>query len=269
MNYRVALALVSIALLPHLQGCIEVNFDPRGNEVSLSGSWTVVRKGANAETCAYAGIATVYLELYEDSKTTFDDPNFLRFPCEQGSFDTRNAQGKILERNVYEIRWVALDANGAEVGRSNAVNVQASFADHVDLNPANFALPASMRLDLSWDKDPGPGVQPGGCADVGNTGVQPPTGVVNMYYAIELLDPLTGEYSVPERDELQNAEVENTLCKQELSWPDLGEGDTYRVRVEGLDAQGRKLLPGYYSVCGPYTLTTAEQSFSCTVQTPP
>jgi hypothetical protein len=113
-----------------------VVFSPFGDEVSLEGSWQIdAGEGpvaADAGSCDRAGVAQVRLDISEsqgDGQVL--GPDFVTFPCAQGSFDTR--PDAVLDAGEYRARLTALDGEGEVAGRSSKLDLDATTGDHAML----------------------------------------------------------------------------------------------------------------------------------------
>ncbi|MGB0678925.1 MAG: hypothetical protein ACPGUV_04620 [Polyangiales bacterium] len=266
LHFTIALSALS-GTFAH--GCVVETgtFDPRGSEVSLSGSWTVNGQTPTAQICADAQIETIQIEVREDIDTIFaDDPTFLRYPCADGSFDTRPEA--VLDNDRYLMSWIALAASGEEIGRSEPITVDVTFEDHADIGTSDFEVGnRNLTLNLRWDADPGAAEQLDGCGPLQTrlrTDLNQADFVLNMAYTLERLDAAGGTPTIVE-------EQTNALCKDESSNPPFNFSGltpgSYQVTIEGVDVNGGKLPAGfpYLALCGPYDLSQADQTATCDI----
>lgn len=82
-----------------------VPLDPRGDEVSLRGQWTIGGAAPTATSCQNLGAVSIGLAFREDDGDHLLLEELL-FPCEQGSFQT----GPILAHARYDMTWQAFEA---------------------------------------------------------------------------------------------------------------------------------------------------------------
>lgn len=167
MGLRHSLIGLGISLSATLaaSGCVvDGDFDPLGSDVALSGTWEIKQPGeeaqpANAETCAAAGIAGVQLVVFEEGG---EDPHLsdrLRFPCEQGRFDTRDmAPEKILRHDRYETQWRGFAEDGTMVaeGPRLLLDVSDPTLDHAMVSTPVFTIP-NLEVTMNWEVGPGAG----------------------------------------------------------------------------------------------------------------
>jgi len=133
------LALTALALTA--PACIrEATFEPIGDDISLSGSWTVNGAAADATTCAAAGLATVEVVVFDGG--TAHRYSALKYDCAAGAFDS-SPRG-LLARGDYQLQWRAYDMDNHERARDSIQLVQAAdlaVGAHVTLRPADFRPP--------------------------------------------------------------------------------------------------------------------------------
>ena len=177
--------LLSLALAA---GCtVEVDFDPQGTDVSLSGSWTINGQPASVATCDAAGIDFLGLGFFNDGSSHFygDDPEdpdevSLIFPCADGDFST----GPVLEFGRYDVQWQAFERD--EEGRLRQLGVRgerftldARSESRVVLAPVDFVTDAvdfdprgvDASLEVDWDVDAAAPTETS-CADADIANVQ-------------------------------------------------------------------------------------------------
>ena len=125
-------------------GCeVEVTFNPIGNDVSLSGSWTINGETPNATNCGAAGISHVAVAFFDKSGGTPLRYDQLTFDCAAGMFDTG---GPVLARGSYTTQWVAYDSSFVEVGRGPMITLDVTDPSiaHANLLPADFVTETPM-----------------------------------------------------------------------------------------------------------------------------
>ncbi len=113
---------------------IDPRFDPRGNDVSLEGSWTINAQPPTDETCAMAGIAVVELRILDDADDDFYTDEEFRFPCAQASFDTR--PDEVLDFDLYRAVFFAYSADGRVSSETEASILDAATETHIVVTPA-------------------------------------------------------------------------------------------------------------------------------------
>ncbi|MBW2464625.1 MAG: hypothetical protein JRH11_23460 [Deltaproteobacteria bacterium] len=136
-NQLIVGALVAAAMT--MTGCtLTLDFDPRGNDVSLEGDWTINGGIADATSCSNAGISDVQLVFY-DGGIAYEYNDF-RFACSAGSFTT--FPDPVLDHGRYQTQWVALSSSGAELGRGPMILLDvADFSvTHAILATADFVV---------------------------------------------------------------------------------------------------------------------------------
>jgi hypothetical protein len=154
-------------------GCtVSTSFNPLGNEATMEGAWEIdtgqgVVLPADARSCANARIATVELQVFEDfdvDPDTFYTSETLTFDCRTGSFDTR--PDAVLDDGFFTVQYVALDAAGIELDRSEPIDIDVPPESHVALpsvifEPDDVFYPVGTDVSLSgmWEIDLGSGPQ--------------------------------------------------------------------------------------------------------------
>lgn len=129
-------------------GCVvDVVFEPIGGDVAVDGAWTINGGTADAISCGSAGIATVQLYICDSIDGDCYGGAEIRSACENGAFLT----GPILKPDFYAYYWAALDASGAEIGRSTWQSTTVFSGDTL-VADADFvmAMPGEVTLDASW-----------------------------------------------------------------------------------------------------------------------
>jgi hypothetical protein len=113
-----------------------VTFDPRGDDVALSGTWTVDGAAPTTASCSAAGITHVAVAFFEESGGSAKFYDDLRFPCEAGSFTT---VGPVLARGRYTTQWFAFNG-GTQVGSGmmEVLDVTDPSIASATLRPVNF-----------------------------------------------------------------------------------------------------------------------------------
>jgi len=117
--------------------------DPRGDDLSIEGSWTIEGMAPTSEACARYGIESVQLRLWGDDAV--DLPS-LRLPCERGGFDTRPEA--VLRLGTHSFAWRFLDERGDPVATGERVEADlgAPGLTHFVVEP--------MDIDDAPDFDP-------------------------------------------------------------------------------------------------------------------
>ncbi|MEM9067656.1 MAG: hypothetical protein AAGE52_04095 [Myxococcota bacterium] len=149
-------------------GCVTVEFEPIGGDVSVAGSWTINGAAADAISCDAAGIATVQLFVCDAIDGSCFDGAEINAPCANGAFNT----GPLLVPDFYALQWAAFDASGFEVGRGGWQEVTALAGDTISTS-VNFEMdmPLEGTLAGSWSIN---GFQADAttCADFGVTTIR-------------------------------------------------------------------------------------------------
>lgn len=109
------------------------SFDPRGNDASVSGSWTIEGAAPTAASCDTLGIDRVRL-VFLNGTTPYLDTTF-EAACEAGGFDTRPE--RVLRAGDYTVRFEAV-RDGEVVGQGAMTMVTATVGGHVTVAPADF-----------------------------------------------------------------------------------------------------------------------------------
>lgn len=108
-------------------------FDPRGNDATVSGTWTVDGVAPSATSCAAIGVDTVRLAFYNGATPFYDTT--LEAPCAAGGLDTRPTA--VLRAGSYTVRFEAW-RDGALVGSGAMTTITATAGGHVTVAPADF-----------------------------------------------------------------------------------------------------------------------------------
>ena len=109
------------------------SFDPRGDDASVSGSWTLEGAAPTAASCSALGIDRVRL-VFLNGATPYLDTTF-EAACEAGGFDTRPE--RVLRAGNYTVRFEAV-RDGEIVGQGAMTMVTATVGGHVTIAPADF-----------------------------------------------------------------------------------------------------------------------------------
>jgi len=239
------MALLSLAI--GANGCILVaDFDPTGGPVSLTGQWSVDigdgQLAPDAVSCTAAGITELELRVYDDDFLNYYSDSRLRFPCEAGFF----ASGPMLMHGQYRTRWLAYDANGFEVARSELMPLDASLTTTAIVAPATFIVTqpvplarGNLDLTLEWDNDPTTLFSPGTC---GSAKVD-----VLQYIVRDEFGAIISEGQAP--------------CTESLIFEDLNFG-SYSVEILGA-IDGSWL---WSSACSPLPLSSVEGAYICGIE---
>jgi len=146
-------------------------FNPKGDDFTMDGMWTINGGAATAATCTAAGIDAVQLVIQQAGEM-YTEPGFI-FDCAGGNFDTRTLAPPIrFTYGSYMTFWRALDASGANIGMSSPLPLIVNAPiTHSTLATADFVVAAteSMTINLTYDTVVGPVMSDSTCADAGVT----------------------------------------------------------------------------------------------------
>lgn len=238
-------SLLGFAAALSLHGCVvAVNegFDPRGDDLSLSGDWRIELSRGNPETptsalCQQIGIDEVQLVLYSGSSDDSYVDSRYRYDCARGSFDTRPE--RVLESGTYESEWVAYDAAGDEIGRSDRTTMTIQDG-HATAPTAIFTAvdTGTITVEMKWGFLNGSG--DGTCAQA-----MVDTAEITLK-GDGVTRPVTGD------------------CRDSYEFDGVPYG-TYELEVAGTNDKSDT----WTVTCTGLTLENASESFVCTAEATP
>lgn len=203
-------------------------FNPKGDDFTIDGVWTINSAAATAATCGAAGIDAVQLVI-QQAGDTYTEPGFI-FNCAGGRFDTRTITPPIrFTYGNYMTFWRALDATGANIGMSAPLPlVVGSPIGHATLATADFVVAAteSMIINLTYDTVVGPVMSDSNCSGAG---------VARIYFT--LTDITAGASMV-----VSESGTAGIACTGQIIFEDdvVTAGHTYSIYLEGANSAGQK-----------------------------
>lgn len=208
-------------------------FNPKGDDFTMDGHWTINGGPATTATCGAAGIAAVQLVIQQAGET-YTEPGFI-FDCAGGGFDTRTLSPQIaFTWGSYMTFWRALDSTGANIGMSSALGlVVNSPITHSTLATADFVVTvptASLTLNLTYDTVVGGTMSDTDCAGAG---------VATIFYTLR---DITGGASTI----VSESGAAGVACGSQIIFDSaiITGGHTYSVYLEGADSAGVKHWSG-------------------------
>jgi len=204
-------------------------FNPKGDDFTMDGMWTINGGAATAATCTAAGIDAVQLVIQQAGEI-YTEPGFI-FPCAGGNFDTRTLAPPIrFTFGSYMTFWRALDASDTNIGMSSplALIVNAPIT-HSTLATADFVVAPleSMTINLTYDTVVGPTMSDTNCAGAGVTAI--------FYTLTDITGGLPGTV-------VAETAAAGIACTGQIIFDDtvvMG-GRTYSIYIEGANAAGQK-----------------------------
>jgi len=204
-------------------------FNPKGDDFTMDGMWTINGGAATAAACTAAGIDAVQLVIQQAGEM-YTEPGFI-FDCAGGNFDTRTLAPPIrFTFGSYMTFWRALDASDTNIGMSSplALIVNAPIT-HSTLATADFVVAPreSMTINLTYDTVVGPTMSDTDCAGAG---------VSTIFYT---LTDITGGLPGTVVAETPAAGIP---CVGQIVFnnPFVMGGRTYSIYIEGANAAGQK-----------------------------
>lgn len=205
-------------------------FNPKGNDFTMDGAWTINGGPATTATCAAAGISNVQLVIQQAGES-YTEPGFI-FSCAGGAFDTRTLTPPIrFTYGNYMTFWRALDASGANIGMSSPLPLVVNAPiTHSTLATADFvvATPESLTINLTYDTVAGSGVM----SDTDCAGA----GVSTIFFTLrDVTGGLPGTV-------VRETTAAGIACTGQLVFDNtvvMG-GRTYGLYIEGANAAGLK-----------------------------
>jgi len=204
------------------------SFNPKGDDFTIDGMWTINSGAATAATCGVAGIDAVQLVI-QQAGDVYTEPGFI-FDCAGGSFDTRTITPPIrFTYGSYMTFWRALDATGTNIGMSAPLPlIVGSPIGHATLATADFVVVAteSMTINLTYDTVIGPVMSDSDCAGAG---------VATIFFT--LTDITAGASDV-----VSESGTAGIACTGQIIFEDdvVTAGHTYSIYLEGANSTGQK-----------------------------
>ncbi|MFW5877107.1 MAG: hypothetical protein ACOCXM_10255 [Myxococcota bacterium] len=131
-----------------------VPLDPTGDEYSIEGRWLLQAgdmgdpQDPTQAACDGLGVVEVQLRFFSEVGGQTFASDMFRFPCAQGSFDSRDPgfpadDPKVLASGTYFVQYQGLDAEGEIVGRSRRSELKLILED-----PAHDAIATGDGADV-------------------------------------------------------------------------------------------------------------------------